>query len=94
MSDLCFCKTCVSHRVADWVMESDNFPTIGGVPAPPDPQEYRFTVHYQYADYSGRIVVFAQTREGAIGKAKRQLAPHMSLPMAYESYQIESAEPI
>ena len=65
--------------------------SASNLPAGP---EYRFTVRYQYADYSGRVVVWAETREGAIAKAKRKLAPHMSLPMAYESYHIESVEPV
>lgn len=58
-----------------------------------DSPEYRFTVRYQYADYSGRRVVWAQDHEQAIARVKRQLRPSMTLAMAYESYTVEKVEP-
>jgi biotin carboxylase len=55
--------------------------------------EYKYTIGYQYADYSGSVVVWAEDSEQAVARAKRKLAPHMSLPMAYESYRVEKCEP-
>jgi hypothetical protein len=51
--------------------------------------EQRFTVRYQYGTYSGTRVVWAEDSERAIAAVKRELRPHMTLPMAHESYTVE-----
>lgn len=59
---------------------------------PPDDQRL-YEVRYQYATYSGTRRVWADDREQAVAIVKRELAPHMSLSMAYESYHAEELCP-
>ncbi len=47
------------------------------------------TVHYVYGTYSGTWRVWAEGPDAAIAKVKRELQPHMTLPMACESYRVE-----
>ena len=51
--------------------------------------EQHWRVKYQYGTYSGERLVWAESREEAIASVKRMLAPHMTLPVAHESYHAE-----
>lgn len=48
-----------------------------------------YWVHYEYANYTGSLLVEAETAEQAIAKGKNRMRPHMTLPMANESWQAE-----
>lgn len=52
-------------------------------------------VEYKYGTYAGSVRVQADEdddNEVIIARAKRLLRPHMTLPMAYESYRIVGDE--
>jgi hypothetical protein len=52
-------------------------------------REQKYKVRYQYGTYSGERIVWAEDSEQAVAKVKRELRPHMTLPMAHEAYHVE-----
>lgn len=53
---------------------------------------YKYTVHYQYATYSGDITIYADDEEEALRKARAWRMKQGSMAMAYESYKITNVE--
>ena len=51
------------------------------------------TVEYQYASYSGSVVVPADENDDTdmiVARAKHIMRRHMTLPMAYESWKVQT----
>ena len=52
----------------------------------------KYTIKYQYGEYSGERVVWADDEEEAISKMWAQLRQYMTLSMAYQSATVISVE--